>query len=156
MPSLTIKVESLDTDGALCVYHAASDELIRRYGGVGDQHLQIDELKPPLGLFLVARFDDHPVGCVGVRPIGDGDDHYGEVKRLWVRPDLRQQGVASALMTDVEEQARLNDYWRLYLETGPKQPEAIAFYAKTGWESITNFPPGVFTHTTAHRFTKLL
>ena len=156
MPTLTINDESLDLSGALSVFHAASDELNQRYGGGGDQHLQVDEMKPPLGLFLVARLDSHLAGGVGVRPIGNANKNLGEVKRLWVRPDLRQRGYATALMKDIEQRARLLGYRRLYLETGSKQPEAIAFYAKTGWESIDEFPPGVFTHPTSHRFTKFL
>lgn len=156
MPTLTIDDESIDTSGALSVYHAASDELERRYGGVGDGHLQIDELKPPLGLFLVARYDHHLAGCVGLRPIGEANEHIGEVKRLWVRVDLRRLGFAAALMSAVEERARRGDYRRLYLETGPAQPEAIAFYAKTNWRSIDEFPPGVFAHPNSHRFTKVL
>ena len=76
MPSLTINDERLDTSGALGVFHAASDELNRRCGGVGDRHLRIDELNPPLGNFLVARYDGHPAGCVGTsgRSRGSGSD----------------------------------------------------------------------------------
>ena len=58
-------------------------------------------------------------------------------------------------MTAVEERARMNGYRCLFLETRPAQPEAIAFYATTGWRSIDEFSPGVFSHPTASCFTKL-
>ncbi len=154
MPTPTIDDEPIDSHGAAGLYHAAVDELERRYGGADDGPLlDTGELAPPLGLFLVARVDTHLAGCVGVRSIGDPGEHLGEVKRLWVRPDLRRVGVAAALMDEVVERARSLGYRRLYLETGPAQPEALAFYAKIGWSSVDEFPPGAFTHHEAHRFT---
>ena len=63
MISVTVVAESIDTSGALAIVHAASDELQQRYGGDGDNaHLNVDELRPPLGLFLVARHERQPRG----------------------------------------------------------------------------------------------
>lgn len=118
--------------------------------------MELDELAPPLGVYLVARAEGHPVGGVGLRPISAPKEHLGEIKRLWVRPDLRRSGVAAALMVDIEERARSLGYERLYLETGPAQPEALSFYPKIGWEKVDSFPPGAFTHDAASRFTKVL
>jgi len=141
----------------LSVLHAAVDELSRRYGEGADQgHLELEQLEPPHGIFLVARIEGHPVGGVGLRSIGAPESHFGEVKRLWVRPDLRRSGVAAALMVDIEERARLLGYEQLYLETGPAQPEALAFYPKIGWIRVDDFPPGAFTHHVASRFTRIL
>jgi putative acetyltransferase len=154
---LTIDDESIATSGALSVIYAADDELKRRYGGDGDgAHLQVDELAAPLGLFLVARAHGDIAGGVGLRPIGDSQLHLGEIKRLWVRPDLRRGGIAVSLMDEVERRARSLGYRRLYLETGPKQPEAVALYATIGWIRIDEYPAGVFCHPISHRFTKVL
>jgi len=95
-------------------------------------------------------------GGVGVRPIGDPAQRLGEVKRLWVRPDLRRGGVATDLMSAIETRARQLGYERLYLETGPAQPEALALYVTTGWTPVDEFPPGAFAHRDSHRFTKAL
>lgn len=155
--SLTISEEPIDSSGALSIVHAAVDELNRRYGGTDDDtHLCLSEFEPPLGLFLVARVDTHPAGGVGVRPIGEPALAFGEIKRLWVRPDQRRSGVAVALMADIEERARIVGYRQLFLETGWAQPEAQAFYPKIGWTSIAEFPPGAFSHPGAFRFTKML
>jgi len=155
--ALSINDEPIESSGAQSVYQSAIDELTRRYGaGDASWQLDLEQFKPPLGIFLVARVDGHPAGCVGVRPIADLELHLGEIKRLWVRPDLRRSGVAAALMTDIEERSRIAGYVRLYLETGDAQPEARSLYPKLSWTPVDEFPAGAFSHPNAYRFTKLL
>jgi GNAT superfamily N-acetyltransferase len=157
VPEITIHEESLSSPGALSVVLAATDELNRRYGSVDDDiATHLDELSPPLGYYLVARSNGHLAGGVGVRSIGEPKLAAGEVKRLWVRPDLRRTGVAELLMNSLEARARELGYRTLYLETGDGQPEALAFYPKHGWHPVENFPPGAFTHHLAIRFSKML
>lgn len=155
MNPITIAAESIDTSGALAIVHAASDELQQRYGGEADnKHLRVDELRPPLGLFLVARREHQLAGGVGLRPISDLDHHFGEVKRLWVRPDLRRDGIGITLMNEVERHAKELGYATLFLETGFAQPEALALYQSHGWTKIDQYPSGAFSHPRAHRFKK--
>jgi GNAT superfamily N-acetyltransferase len=155
--SIDVVAESVDTNGALAIVHAASDELQQRYGGDGDnQHLSVDELRPPRGIFLVARHESHLVGGVGLRPIAEPELRFAEVKRLWVRPDLRREGIGLALMREIESRARDLGYSTLYLETGPAQPEALALYRTNGWIEIDRYPEGVFCHPQAHWFEKAL
>ncbi|HEY5112342.1 MAG TPA: GNAT family N-acetyltransferase [Acidimicrobiales bacterium] len=157
MSDLVISDEPITSSGALSVFHAAIDELNRRYGGSDEAlHLQLDELMAPRGLFLVARLDDHPIGGVGVRSIGDPVLHLGEIKRLWVRPDQRQHGVGTKLMSEIEERAKKNDFLGLYLETGYAQPEALALYESTGWARVEEFPEGSWSYPGAYRFAKVL
>jgi GNAT superfamily N-acetyltransferase len=154
---ITVIAESIDTSGALAILYAASDELQQRYGGDGDnKHLDVNELRPPRGLFLVARRERHLVGGVGLRSIGEPALRYAEVKRLWVRPDLRREGIGLTLMNEIEQQARDQGYRTLFLETGPAQPEALSLYESTGWTAIEQYPDGAFSHPIAHRFKKSL
>jgi len=147
--------ESIDSAGALSAFYAAVDELNRRYGDSDDgPRLDTEELKPPRGVFLVARSNGDPVGGVGLRPIGAPVEGLGEVKRLWVRADSRRSGVATQLMNAVEEWSRQAGYRRLFLETGYAQPEALAFYPRSGWTLVDEFPAGVYSHPGATRFTK--
>ena len=155
MKSVTIVAESIDTSGALAVVHAASDELQQRYGGDGDnKHLNVDELREPLGIFLVARQGRDLVGGVGLRAICEPALHYAEVKRLWVRPDLRRDGIGLTLMNEIERHAKERGCVTLFLETGPAQPEALALYTSHGWTEIPRYPDGAFSHPQAHKFTK--
>jgi GNAT superfamily N-acetyltransferase len=71
-----------------------------------------------------------------------------------VRVDLRRGGIAAQLMDDVIANAKQLGYVRLFLETGPRQPEAIAFYEKFGWTPLSNYPDGVFAHPQSLRYTK--
>ena len=155
--TFTTEEELITSSGALSVYHAAIDELTRRYGGSDEaKHLSVEELLPPHGLFLVSRVEGHPVGGVGLRRIGEPDLKLGEVKRLWVRPDLRRHGIGATLMRDVEGAARGLGHRQLYLETGYAQPEAVELYRSRGWTSVSEFPAGGFSYPEAYRFTKVL
>jgi GNAT superfamily N-acetyltransferase len=155
--AVTIEEENVTSSGALSVYHAAIDELTRRYGGSDEaKHLTTEELLPPRGVFLVARLDGHPIGGVGLRPIGEPSHNFGEVKRLWVRPDLRRHHVGALLMAKIEAAGARLGYVRLYLETGYAQPEAVELYRGSGWTPVEIFPDGAVSYPHAYRFTKPL
>ena len=150
---LTLEIEPVTSPGPLSVIYSALDELARRYGpGADADHLDLEEMVPPRGVFVVAREDAHVVGGVGVRTILAPERHTGEVKRLWVRPDLRRHGVGASLMAAIVAAAREIGMRELYLETGFLQPEAIAFYGAIGWRGVDALPEGAFSYPHAHRF----
>ena len=88
------------------------------------------DVAPPVGAFVVARLDGEPVGCGAIRRHADG---VGEVKRVWVAPSARGRGLARALMARLEAEAAALGYRRVLLETGLRQPEAIALYTALGY-----------------------
>ncbi len=80
--------------------------------------------------FLVARgADGMALGCVAMVRCGD----YAEVKRLYVRPEGRGQGVARALMSALEREARAQGCGAVLLETGDKLAAAVALYDRLGY-----------------------
>ena len=87
---------------------------------------------------VLACCDGAAVGCAGLKRYSDTD---AEVKRLWVEPDFRGQGIASALMDRIEEKARQAGYLRLILQTRPIMPDAVALYEGRGYAPIPNYPP---------------
>lgn len=82
-------------------------------------------------LFAVARdAAGRAVGCgaVVLNPA------FGELKRMFVSPAARGQGLAKRLLARLEEEAIARGCHLLKLETGPFQPEALGLYAQCGYE----------------------
>lgn len=92
--------------------------------------LEADEVAPGRGTFLVAYLDGRAVGCGAVRRL---DGNMAEIKRMYVRPEARRRGVAAAVLAELEAEARRLGVAQLVLETGPRQPEAIALYRREGF-----------------------
>ncbi|GAB1642642.1 GNAT family N-acetyltransferase [Krasilnikovia sp. MM14-A1259] len=114
----------------------ALGDLSQRYGGTGDDTpIGDDDFEPPSGLFFAAYLGDVLVGCAGWR--GHGGD--AELKRMYTSPAVRGRGVARRLLAAVEESARADGRKRVILETGDRQPEAIALYTSAGYERIEDF-----------------
>lgn len=85
---------------------------------------------------IVAYENEIPVGCGAIREYS-GDTM--EVKRMYVIPGKRGQGIASAILKLLEQWTIELNYRRCMLETGTNQPEAIAMYTKNGFKIIPNF-----------------
>ncbi|WP_345476365.1 GNAT family N-acetyltransferase [Actinoplanes auranticolor] len=75
------------------------------------------------------------LGCAGWRAHGED----AELKRMFTTPAARGRGVARRVLTAIEDSARERGCKRVILETGDKQPEAIALYIKCGYERIEDF-----------------
>ncbi len=85
---------------------------------------------------MVAYVDGRPVGCGAVRPF---DAHTMEIKRMYVVPDHRRTGVASTVLRELEKWAKELGNKYCVLETGKRQPEAIALYLRMGFSIIPNY-----------------
>jgi putative acetyltransferase len=85
---------------------------------------------------LIAYDDDVPVACGAIKeysPVAM------EVKRMFTSPEHRGKGAAMEVLTELESWAREMSYSACVLETGNKQPEAIALYHKAGYTVIPNY-----------------
>jgi putative acetyltransferase len=92
---------------------------------------RIDEI-----VFVVAYLNETPVSCGAIRPI---DAETTELKRFYVEPAFRKQGIAKRMLDFLEEQAKALRFKVIKLETGAEQPEAIIFYEKYGFRAIDKF-----------------
>lgn len=86
--------------------------------------------------FWLARLDGCSVGCVGIRELAGGAL---EVKHLFVKSSARRHGVAATLMAAVEAEAERRGA-DVVLETGTRQPEAIALYELRGYRRRGPYP----------------
>lgn len=88
---------------------------------------------PPRGRLLLAFDDGAAVGCVALRPI---ELETCEMKRLYVRPDVRGQHVGRLLAERICDEARAAAYRRICLDTLPAMTSALALYASLGFQPI--------------------
>jgi GNAT superfamily N-acetyltransferase len=94
------------------------------------------DLGPPGGAFLVGYADGRPVCCGGVKRLAEDAC---EIKRMYVVPTARRQGVARMLLHELERIGRELGYTTARMDTGPKQAHAQAFYEAEGYRPIGNF-----------------
>jgi putative acetyltransferase len=106
------------------------------YPAESNHLLDIASLKQPQVLFAVARDPQGAaLGCGAVVLAGE----FGELKRMYVPPRFRGQGVAKALMQFLEAEAAQQGCTQLRLETGISQPEALGLYAAAGYQRCGPF-----------------
>ncbi|GAB2869238.1 GNAT family N-acetyltransferase [Pseudoduganella ginsengisoli] len=92
--------------------------------------LDIASLDRPDVLFAVARDGaGAALGCGAIMLTPE----YGEIKRIYVRPAGRGQGLSHKLMDLLEGEAAKRGCTQFMLETGPDNPEALALYVKRGY-----------------------
>ena len=98
------------------------------------QYNKTDKINHALVFFL----ENKPVGCGAIRAYSP---EAMEVKRMYVLPEFRGQGIAGKVLVELETWASELGYTRCILETGKKQPEAIRLYQKSGYDIIPNYGP---------------
>ncbi len=129
-----IRTDSFNTDFHQLVTLLDADLRIRD----GEEHgfyaafNKIDRL----GNVVVFYMDNLPVGCGAFKFF---DDDSVEIKRMFVLPEYRGKGIALRVLAELENWAHELNYKACVLETGIKQPEAIALYQKAGYQFIPNY-----------------
>jgi GNAT superfamily N-acetyltransferase len=111
-------------------------EYVQRYGGPDEAVVDPGEFLPPHGLFLVAEVDGEPAGCGAWRALRDG---VAEIKRVYVAPRFRRRGLAQEVVARLERSAAAAGHRTVVLNTGDRQPEAIALYSSSGYRRIPDF-----------------
>jgi GNAT superfamily N-acetyltransferase len=78
-----------------------------------------------------------------------------ELKRIWTHAEHRRRGLARVVLTELEQRAADRGYPRLYLTTGPRQPEAVGLYLAAGYTAL--FDPAAYpADVVPHAFEKWL
>jgi len=136
---------AVDSGEGAALVQAMREEIAAVYDGLALDGAQMPkagpaELGPPEGAFLVGWRDGEAVCCGGIKRLPDEEGGPAcEVKRMFVAPAARGQGVARTLLHALEDLARAMGYAVARLDTGPRQPHARCLYASEGYREIANF-----------------
>ncbi|MFF3636443.1 GNAT family N-acetyltransferase [Streptomyces sp. NPDC002250] len=147
---MNIRPVRFDHPDAVKLNDVVQEEYHLRYGDGGDATvLDATDFDPPRGVYLIAYDErDRPVATGGWRSQdsnGEGnEDGDAELKRMFVVEQMRGLGLARRILAALEEDARMAGRVRMVLETGTKQPEAIALYTSSGYEPCAKF--GYYRH----------
>jgi DNA-binding MarR family transcriptional regulator/GNAT superfamily N-acetyltransferase len=129
-------------------------ELDRRFDAGFDpaqsRRIDLEEMRPPTGVFLVATLRAEPVGCGALR---FHPNEPTELKRMWVAPAARGLGIGRRLLTELEAYAAANGARTLRLDTNRTLTEAIAMYRSSGYRAVDAFNDEPYAH---HWFEKHL
>jgi DNA-binding MarR family transcriptional regulator/GNAT superfamily N-acetyltransferase len=146
-------VDPAHPDAQMCLREYVS-ELGRRFETGFDPALSIsaelDELRPPAGVFLVATLRSEPVGCGGLKFHGDEPT---ELKRMWVADSVRGLGIGRRLLSELESRAAEAGPGVVRLETNRALTEAISLYRSAGYREVDAFNDEPYAH---HWFEKEL
>ena len=129
-----VKTDSSNKDFIALVTQLDKDLAIRD----GDEHSFYAQYNTIAMIkYAVVLYDDEvPVACGAIKQF---DNESVEVKRMFVPNDYRGKGYATLVLNALENWALELGYKNLVLETGLKQPEAIALYKKNGFSVIPNY-----------------
>jgi DNA-binding MarR family transcriptional regulator/GNAT superfamily N-acetyltransferase len=134
--------------------HQYFAELDRRFDAGFDPALSsapdLDSMRAPAGLFLVATLRGEPVGCGGLRFHRDAP---AEIKRMWVAPLARGLGIGRRLLAELEARAATTGSRAVRLDTNRFLAEAIGLYRSSGYREVEAFNDERYAH---HWFEKRL
>ncbi|HEX4359918.1 MAG TPA: GNAT family N-acetyltransferase [Pseudonocardia sp.] len=139
-------------------YGAAHETVLRHMAELANAEMPgHPDLKPPegpelepeyRGVFVVAYINGQPAASGGYRTFpGDPTAETAEFVRMYVRPGARRSGVGRALLAELEELAREDDYRYALLEVGAEQRGAQALYEIRGYRRIPNEGDKAGRHT---------
>ncbi|MGI8734133.1 MAG: GNAT family N-acetyltransferase [Pyrinomonadaceae bacterium] len=136
---LSITAERPDERDSMLLLARLREELAQKYPdelrGVSPAP---DDFMKAGAIFVVARQNGKALGCGAIRPLEPG---VAEVKRMFVAPEARGRGIGRAVLEKLETLARELGYCAIRLETGLKQPEAIALYEAAGFKPYPCYGP---------------
>ena len=138
LAELTLRPVAYGHPDATALVARVQQEYVDRYGGPDDTPVDPGEFAPPQGRFVIGYVDLEPVAMGGFRGLENGTV---EIKRMFVVPSHRGRGLSRLVLTRLEELAAEAGAQRVVLETGMKQPEAMALYASSGYDRIEAFDP---------------
>ena len=136
--TVTIAVERPDSAVVVELIAELEAYLVPMYPAESRHGYSVEKLLREGVAFFVLRSGDDVVGCGGVQLV---ECAYGEIKRMYIRPAYRGQGLGRRMLDHLAAHVRAHGVDRLRLETGIHQVEAIRLYEGYGFRRIPPFGP---------------
>jgi putative acetyltransferase len=137
MAEIALELVASPTGDLAALIGELNDELGALYTPKQRHGLALDALFQPHVRFFLARRDGRAIGCGGIAFFED----FSELKRMYVRPEARGQGVADALIARLAAESLASGRDLLRLETGSHSLAAIRFYDRLGFRYCDAFAP---------------
>jgi len=112
------------------------DKYLSVVNGDDDAFYAPNNVLDPLNTAVIAYYNNKAVGCGCFKRF---DEKSVEIKRMYVDPELRGRGIASAVLNELEKWAKESGFEYAVLETGLKLDDANALYRKQGYKVIENY-----------------
>jgi putative acetyltransferase len=130
----TVKLEDPAQPDIVRLLQDGEDHSASLYPPESNHHLPLGALRAPYVRFLVARDEDgRAIGTGALALFGSGDECWAELKRMWVVPEARGQGLSRTILDELEVRARREGAHWLKLETGIENHAALALYERSGF-----------------------
>ncbi|PJJ62320.1 GNAT family N-acetyltransferase [Compostimonas suwonensis] len=133
-------------------YNTRYSDILPEPAAVELHRYPVEDFAEPHGAFLLLLRDERPIAGGAFKRY---DERTAELKRIWTHPEFRNQGLARLVVVKLEIRAAEQGYSRIFLTTGPRQPEAKRLYLATGYTPLydTELPA---EEVGIHAFEKIL
>ena len=135
MPAIITR-EHPDSPDAVALITELEAHLEPLYPRESRHGYSVEKLIAQAVAFFVLRDNGTPAGCGGIQLFGT---EYGELKRMYVRPQYRGLGYGKLLLDHLGDHARAHGVGILRLETGIHQAAAIRLYECVGFQRVPPF-----------------
>ena len=118
-------------------YLVENDVEFKKYLEIQKYDNEIENLEDkygmPWGRLYIAFYENQVAGCIALRKLNDTQC---EMKRLYVKPEFRNKGIAKMLVEKVISDSKEIGYSSMLLDTLPFLQTAIKMYKKIGFYEI--------------------
>jgi len=131
-----ISLERPDSEDAIALIEELEAQLDPLYPAESRHGYSVEKLLRENVAFFIIRLNGTAVGCGGIQLFRSD---YGEIKRMYIRPEFRGLGLAKLMLDYLANYAHGRGVGLLRLETGIHQHEAIGLYERAGFRQISPF-----------------
>lgn len=132
---ITLKRTTSEDADFVALVRLLDADLAEKNGDADAFYSQFNKIAA-LRLVVVCYADGIAAGCGASKELEPG---VAEIKRMFVQPQHRSQGIGGQVLRELERWAAENGYTECWLETGKKQAAALHLYAKMGYAVMPNY-----------------